>query len=567
MFKKAILLIVFLLLAMLPASFLKVRANPGIIYVPDNYRTIQEAVYKAAPGDTIIVRKGIYPENVIVNQTVTLVGENSATTIIDGQGIDTVLSLNNTTISVSGFTIRNGESFSGIETSLFGNHKIFGNMLKNNAYGIKLALSSGNTVVDNTLIDNSLVGINLPSSSNNNVSRNYVSQSAYGVRLEGSNNNFVIGNTLSDTSYGVYMYSSNWNDVDQNIISSKTVGIYSIYSSNGDIRDNIVSGGAYGIELYGGSANNVLRNTAVSNSHGIYLAFTTNNLIDSNLASNNDWGSYFYDADTNTVTFNTASYNTYGIYLTSTSTGNSIYKNNFLQNTMQAYQAGSSTNTWSIKIAGKNYGNHWSDYTGQDTDGDGVGDYPPEELPWWSVDNYPLMNPTTTLHDVAIVTVETSATTVYEGQVVDITVVVRNEGTANETFTVSAKYYNRIIATKTVTNLRRCESTTLVFNWNTIGVPTGFNYEISAEASTIVGETDKIDNVFVDGTVEVKEPVIGDINRDGIVNKDDLILLTQAYGSTPANPEVWNPNADLNKDNVINAVDLYRLSRNYGKTA
>ncbi len=384
MFKKAILMIFFLLLAMLPALFLKVKANPGTIYVPDNYRTIQEAVYKAALGDTIIVRKGTYYENVIVNQTVTLVGENSATTIVDGQGIDTVFSLNNTTISISGFTIRNGKSFSGIETSQFGGHKIFGNILKDNAFGVNLMLSSGNTVVDNTLIDNSLVGINLPSSSNNNVTRNYVSQSAYGVKLEGSNNNFIISNTLSDTSYGVYMYSSNWNDVDKNIISSKTVGIYSIYSSNGNIRDNIVSGSAYGIELYGGSTNNVLRNTAASNSYGIYLVLTTGNVIDSNLASNNDWGSYFYDSDTNTFTFNTASYNTYGIYLTSTSTGNSIYKNNLLQNTMQAFQAGSSTNTWYIRISGKNYGNYWSDYMGQDTNGDGVGDYPPESLPHWA---------------------------------------------------------------------------------------------------------------------------------------------------------------------------------------
>ena len=568
MHNKAVFLIFFLLLAVLPVPIFTVRASPGVIYVPsDDFPTIQLAVYNASLGDTIMVSAGIYEENLIVNQTVNLVGESKATTIIDGGGSDNVITLNNTTVSIRGFTIRNGEAFSGIEAPTFGNHEIFDNILVDNAYGINLLSSSGNTVIDNTLIDNRLVGINAMSANNNNVSNNHVTQSIYGIKLEGSNDNFIIGNTVSDTSYGIYLYSSNWNDVDNNNVSSKVIGILSVSSNDGDIRDNTVSESAYGIELYGGTRNNVLGNTASDNAYGIYVVLNSGNVVDGNLVSNNDWGIYFYESQSNTVTFNTASFNSYGVYLTAASTGNTIYKNNFVGNVMQAFEHGNSPATWWKKITGKNYGNHWSDYLGTDTNGDGVGDSPPESLPHWAVDEYPLMEPTMTVHDVAIVSVETSATEAYVGEVVDITIVARNEGTVNETFTVTAKYFNRVIETKTVTNLTRYDSATLVFNWDTTGVPTGFNYEISAEASTILGETDKLDNTFIDGTVEVsKEKLIGDINDDGTVNVDDLILLSQAYGSTSQSPN-WNPDADLNGDNTINKTDLSLLASNYGKTA
>lgn len=560
MLKKAVLLIIFLLLAMLPTPFVTVKASPDIIYVPDDYPTIQEAVYNASLGDTIMVRAGTYYENLIVNQTVTLIGENKATTIIDGSGTDNVVTLNNTSITLSGFTIRNGKDFSGIEAPHFGNHQIFNNKLINNAFGINLLFTSGNTVIDNTLIDNDIVGINIASSSTNNVSSNHVSQSAFGIKLEGSDNNFIVGNTVSDTSYGIYMYSSNLNDVDRNRVSGKTVGIYSVYSNDNNLRHNIVFECSYGIELYGATGHNVLNNTASQNSYGIYLVYSGTNVVDSNLVSNNGWGIQFYDSDSNTVTYNTASYNTYGIYLASSSTGSSIYKNNFLENTMQVFQHGDSPNTWYTTITGKEYGNYWSDYSGEDTDGDGVGDYPPGSLPHWGVDNYPLMNPTMAVHDVAIINVETSSNTAYVGEVVEITVTTRNEGTVNETFIVTAKYYDRTIETKTVTNLTRCESTTLVFSWNTTEVPPGFNYEISAEASTVINETDVMDNTYIDGTVFVT--ILGDIDGDGDVDPDDFALFAGAYGTSPPS----NPDCDLDGDGDVDPDDFALFAANYGKT-
>lgn len=58
--------------------------------------------------------------------------------------------------------------------------------------------------------------------------------------------------------------------------------------------------------------------------------------------------------------------------------------------------------------------------------------------------------------------------------------------------------------------------------------------------------------------------LLGDINKDGIVDVKDLVVLALAYASTASDPR-WNPDADLNKDGVINILDLAQLAENMGK--
>ena len=68
------------------------------------------------------------------------------------------------------------------------------------------------------------------------------------------------------------------------------------------------------------------------------------------------------------------------------SSENVIYHNNFINNTLQAEDPW--TNQWDYNCQG----NYWSDYTGADADGDGIGDKPYYIGPN-GVDHYPLMAP------------------------------------------------------------------------------------------------------------------------------------------------------------------------------
>lgn len=64
-----------------------------ILYVggdgPGNYSKIQDAIDNASNGDTVFVYNGIYYENLVVDKSINLQGENKEYTIIDGDNIET----------------------------------------------------------------------------------------------------------------------------------------------------------------------------------------------------------------------------------------------------------------------------------------------------------------------------------------------------------------------------------------------------------------------------------------------------------------------------------------------
>jgi len=111
------------------------------------------------------------------------------------------------------------------------------------------------------------------------------------------------------------------------------------------------------------------------------------------------------------------------------------------------------------------------------------------------------------VHDVAVISVVPSTTEVFTCHVVNVTVVVKNEGNVTETFDVSAYYDSVLIGTAPVISLPPGVERTLTFGWSTSCVPEGV-YTLSAVANTVPGETDVEDNSFVDGTVRVKYPSV-----------------------------------------------------------
>ncbi|MGD8505765.1 MAG: cohesin domain-containing protein [Candidatus Bathyarchaeota archaeon] len=110
------------------------------------------------------------------------------------------------------------------------------------------------------------------------------------------------------------------------------------------------------------------------------------------------------------------------------------------------------------------------------------------------------------VHDVAVMEVVPSSTSVPAGETVSINVTVRNEGSATETFDVTITYDSTDIETRTATDLAPGDSETLAFNWNTGDVNEG-NYTITATASTVSGETEIEDNTNSEVTITVTAPL------------------------------------------------------------
>ena len=86
---------------------------------PGNYTKIQDAINDSSDGDTVYVYNDSSPyyENLEVDKSISLIGENRNTTVIDGSGIGDVVNASSDFVYIGNFTIQNGESswdFAGI---------------------------------------------------------------------------------------------------------------------------------------------------------------------------------------------------------------------------------------------------------------------------------------------------------------------------------------------------------------------------------------------------------------------------------------------------------------------
>jgi parallel beta-helix repeat protein len=152
-----------------------------------NYTTIQEAINdnETLDGHTIFVEAGIYYEHVVMNKSLSLVGESRSTTVIDGNNSDTTVRILSDDVLISGFTIQKGNDM-GVEL-IFANscvienniltdnqidgvfitgysHRVSSNLIKNNSQGINLAFIGGGcncTISNNTILSNSQSGITM----------------------------------------------------------------------------------------------------------------------------------------------------------------------------------------------------------------------------------------------------------------------------------------------------------------------------------------------------------------------------------------------------------------------
>jgi len=138
----------------------------------------------------------------------------------------------------------------------------------------------------------------------------------------------------------------------------------------------------------------------LNNLGGILLDSSNHNAITKNtLNSNKQTGIGLHYSNYNTITKNSACMNNASGILLAQSSNNLIYLNNFIDNAKNVPFYGFYVDTWNStkeityiynETTYTNYlGNYWSDYSGSDTDGDGIGNTPYHITS--DCDNYPLM--------------------------------------------------------------------------------------------------------------------------------------------------------------------------------
>ena len=150
---------VFLAFAFLVLTALASVSEARTIYVPDDYEKIQWAVDNASVGDTIVVRDGVYVENIDINKPhLTIKSENgSAKCVVQAKNShDHVFGVTADNVTIKGFTVTGASSSwkAGIHLYNSNNCRIENVNASNNWYGIYLYNSSKNIIANNNFINN-----------------------------------------------------------------------------------------------------------------------------------------------------------------------------------------------------------------------------------------------------------------------------------------------------------------------------------------------------------------------------------------------------------------------------
>ncbi len=223
-------------------------AETGVtIYVDDSggqdYTSIQEAIDNANDGDTIFVYSGKYFENLFIDKTITLTGENKDSTIIDGGKKDSVIVVIDDEVNISGFTITHcGVELPGSVIYIKSdNNNISNNIIsadigyelppgyvipyKYFCYGILLENEASNNIIYNNFITGlSIVGVYIRDRSFSNiVKNNVIEMQRYGIDLQDTSSNIVYGNEISDCASagdgsGVCLFDATDNNIYDNIL-------------------------------------------------------------------------------------------------------------------------------------------------------------------------------------------------------------------------------------------------------------------------------------------------------------------------------------------------------------
>jgi len=409
-----------------------VKTEPITIIVPDDYPTIQEAINAASDGDTIFVRSGTYYEHVVVNKTVSLIGENRSNTIIDGSWLGTVVNITENNVKVTGFTIQwSYQDYHYPKSGIYLHESssecnISFNVVTHNFYGIYAVESTNNMISNNSVLEN-MRGILLQNCSETMLLGNDVSNNMFGgILLLNSgkstlHNNIMTNNGVHNFGLVVLNSAGTNNSIDtSNIVEGKPIyylekmsnAVYDsqleastfclINCNNITIKDLVLTKNLGGIYFWNTTNSELANITVTDNYNGILLFFSSNNKISrSYIAQNQLYGIVLDNSFNNTICANNiTSTGNCAIYL-SASSENTFSLNNIVDNNRQVAMWYPSINFWD----NGREGNYWSDYNGVDLDGDGIGDTP-YVIDGNNTDNYPLMNlywnPADVNHDLKV---------------------------------------------------------------------------------------------------------------------------------------------------------------------
>jgi len=365
-----LILVSLVVIAAMTLALPALAQDEGRVVAPQGtYGSISEALAQAEDGDVIEVFGGTYPESMVIDKPVTLIGHDWP--VIDGGGSGTVIKLVAPDVTIRGFVITgSGHSLqqenSGIAVEAPG-AIIEGNRMEDTLFVVYLREADGGVIRDNVITSKDLDvprrgdPIRVWFSNDVTVENNTVSKGR-DVVLWYSNNLTIRNNRIADGRYGLHFMYCDDAIIENNLLIDNSVGTFLMYSRRLQLLNNTISGNrgpsGFGVGLKDMDDAVITNNLFLDNRIGAHL---------DNSPSERDSVGRFEG--------NVFAYNDIGVNLMPSVRNNYFTGNSFVEKEQQVGIAGGrggrfQQNVWTVE----GRGNYWSDYVGYDSNADGLGD-------------------------------------------------------------------------------------------------------------------------------------------------------------------------------------------------
>ena len=341
-----------LLLLVVPALAGTLRVGPG------DHATIAVAIQAAAPGDTIVVARGVYEERLVIAKSVTLVGEGFPT--ISGGYEGDVVAVHADDVELRGFIVKGSgkrmmTSEAGVKV-VGARARIIGNRIVDNLFGVYLKGCREARIEDNTIEGRAEVDVGMRGA---------------GVHFFDTLGNVIRGNRVSFVRDGVYFDHSDHNTVEGNEFFELRYGVHYMYCKDNAFYDNVFRdsmGGAAVMysERVTFRGNKMVSNRKGFNAFGLLLKECIDSVAEENVILNNTRGVFLDGAHRNVLRRNLVAFNDVAVFFYASALQDHFSENDFIGNLATLYTVGRVDADWN--------GNYFSDYVGYDLDGDGRGD-------------------------------------------------------------------------------------------------------------------------------------------------------------------------------------------------